>query len=47
MEDGIYSFHSFRMSPSWAVYLIKHIVNVSLQRLLQCVLSREETLVED
>jgi len=35
------------MSPSWAVYRVKNMVNVLLQILLRCIPSGEENLVED
>ena len=47
MECRAYRFNSFLMSPSWAVYRVKNMVNVLLQILLCCIPSGEENLVED
>lgn len=47
MKRGTYGFNIFRLSPSWAVYCVKHVVNVLLQILLHCVPSCEKNLVEE
>ena len=47
IEHGAYSLKNFRISPSWAAYRIKHIVNVLLQILLCRIPSCDENLVED
>ena len=47
IEHGAHGRKNFRISPSWAIYRIDHMVYVSLQILLCRVLSCEENLVED
>ena len=47
IERGAYRRKNFRISPSWAVYCVEHMVNVSIQILLCRVPSCEENLVED
>ena len=47
IEHGAHGRKNFRISPSWAVYRIEHMVYVSLQILLGSVPSCEENLVED
>ena len=47
IEHGAYGRKNFRISPSWAVYRVEHMVNVSIQILLHGVSSCEENLVED
>ena len=47
IEHGAYGRKNFRISPSWAVYRVEHMVNVSIQILLRGVPSCEESLVED
>ena len=49
IEQGAYGLKNSQISPSWAVYRIEHMVNVSNQILLRRVSSCEarESLVED
>ena len=47
IEHGVYGRKNFRISPSWAIYHVKHMVNVSFQILLCRVPSREENLVDN
>ena len=47
IQRGAYGRKNFRISTSWAVYRVEHMVNISLQILLCRVPSREENLVED
>jgi hypothetical protein len=47
IEHGAYGRKNFRISPSWAVYRVDHMVNVSLQIVLCRVPSCEENLIED
>ena len=46
IEHGAHGRKNFRISPSWAVYRVEHMVNVSIQILLRGVPSCEENLVE-
>ena len=46
IEHGAHGRKNFRISPSWAVYRIDHMVYVLLQTLLCRVPSSEENLVE-
>ena len=47
IKHGAYGRKNFRISPSWAIYHVEHMVNVSLQTPLCRVPSCEENLVED
>ena len=47
IDHSAYGRKNFRISPSWAVYHVEHLVNVSNQILLCRVPSCEENLVED
>ena len=47
IEHSAHGRKIFRISPSWAIYRVEHIVNVSLQIVLCRVPSCEENLVED
>ena len=47
IDRSAYGRKNFRISPSWAVYRVEHMVNVSIQILLRRVPSCEESLVED
>ena len=47
IERGAHGCKNFRISSSWAIYRIKHMVYVSLQIHLCSVPSCEENLVED
>ena len=46
IQRGAYGRKNFRISPTWGVYRIEHMVNVSLQILLCRVPSCEKNLVE-
>ena len=47
IDHSAYGRKNFRISPSWAVYRVEHLVNVSNQILLCRVPSCKENLVED
>ena len=47
IEHGAYGRKDFRISPSRAIYHVKHMVNVSFQTFLCRVPSCEENLVDN
>ena len=47
IERGVYGRKNFRISPSWAIYRVEHMANVSLQILLCRFPSCEKDLVDE
>ena len=46
IEHGAYGRKNFQISPSWAIYRVEHLVNVSMQILPRRVPSDEVSLAE-